>query len=379
MTGSGPGEPIRGFRRRDGRIGLRNLILVVSLLDLVNDVASRIADAVPQAVALLSPMGGLGFGEEAALLSRLRLRLAANPNVAAILAVAPLAAPAQAFLGEVEDGAPRRAIVLAEHRDSARAVAAGIAEARELARDLRRLRRLPCGLGALRLALRSSLSSRSSQRLVNPAVGTLVDRVIEAGGSVAFSELADLAAVADLVVARAATSAVADAAEAAFAATRRTLAALGSLAPDPTPMNRSGGIATLHAKGRGALRRLGSAPLASVLAYGEDASAPGLHMIDGPGSAAVSLVGLAAAGCTALVYTVGTSSIVASMPLMASLRLGPLELSGSRDLDLVVAPGDARAGAALETLLCRTASGRPSAGERGAVRSLMLPNFLPAL
>src|SRR6185437_4900000 len=101
--------------------------------DLANDVASRIAGVVPHAVALLSPMGGLGFGEEAALLSRLRLRLAANPNVAAILAVAPLAAPAQAFLGEIADGAPRRAIVLAEHRDSARAVAAGIAEARELA------------------------------------------------------------------------------------------------------------------------------------------------------------------------------------------------------------------------------------------------------
>jgi len=378
MSATGSGGLIRGFQRRDGRIGLRNIILVVSLLDLANDVASRVVGAVPRAVALLSPTGGLSFGEEAALLAKLRRRLATNPNVGAVLAVAPLSTPARDFLGGLESGVAQRAIVLAEHRDSARAVAAGIAEAQELGRDLRRLRRSPCGLGSLRLGLRSSLSSRSSQHLVNPAVGKLVDRVVEAGGGVVFSELADLAAVSDLLVARAVTPAIA-AAEAAFRATRRTLAALGSLAPDPTLMNQSGGIATLRAKGYGALRRLGRSPLASVLTYGEEAPARGLHMIDGPGSAAVSLVGLAAAGCTALVYTVGTSSIVASMPLMPTLKLGPPELSGSRDLDLVVTPGDARAWAALEAALCQTASGRLGAGERDAPRSLMLPNFLSPL
>lgn len=378
--GAEGGAPIRAFRRSDGRIGLRNIILVVSLIDLANDIASRIAGAVPRAVALLSPMGGLGFGKEAALLATLRRRLAANPNVGAVLAVAPLAATARDFLGELEGSAvPTRATLLGGHRDSASAIAAGVLQARELRRDLRRLRRTRCGLGSLSLGLRSSLSSASSQRLVNPAVGKLVDRVTEAGGCVIFSELADLAAVSQLLVARAVTPAVAGAAEAAFAATQETLASLGSQTPDPTPMNRSGGISTLRAKGSGALRRLGRAPLASVLSYGDEARGGGLHMIDGPGSAAVSLVGLAAAGCTALVYTVGTSSIVASMPLLPTVMVGPPELSESRDLDFVVRPGDGGAGEALERILCGTASGRRVAGERAVVRSLMLPNFLSPL
>ena len=89
---------------------------------------------------------------------------------------------------------------------------------------------------------------------------------------------------------------------------------LGSRAPDPTPTNSAGGIDTIDKKGHGALRPLGT----------------------GPGSAAVCLVGLAAAGCTLIVYTVGMTSIASAAPLTPVLKVGPPLLAASRDIDLPV-------------------------------------------
>jgi altronate dehydratase len=59
-----------------------------------------------------------------------------------------------------------------------------------------------------------------------------------------------------------------------------------------------GGIGRIEIKGRSVLRRLGGRPIQGVFPFGEEMPASGLHLMDGPGSAAICLAGLAAAGCT---------------------------------------------------------------------------------
>jgi len=216
-----------------------------------------------------------------------------------------------------------------------------------------------------------------SARVVNPLVGALVDRVVDAGGSVAFSELADLVGVAEQLATRAISPEVAVDIRAAMAGPCRLLASLAAEAPDPTPTNMQGGIATLAIKGRGALRRLGGRLIQGVFPFGEASPGPGLRMMDGPGSAAVCLTGLAAAGCTLLVYTVGSTSGTATMPLMPVVRVGPPLLRASRDLDWCAA----EAGDVDEFIdhVRAIASGRPTVGEPNEARQIMLPGHLPPL
>jgi altronate dehydratase len=238
-------------------------------------------------------------------------------------------------------------------------------------------RREECRLGALAIGLRSSSSSLESARLVNPLVGALVDRVVDAGGAVVFSELADLAGVAGQLARRAVSPEVAADVRAAMAGPCGLLAGLAAEAPDPTSTNMQGGIATIAIKGRGALRRLGGRPIRSVFQFGEVSPGPGLRMMDGPGSAAVCLTGLAAAGCTILVYTVGLTSSTATMPLMPVVRVGPPVLHASRDLDWCAAEeGDVDE---FIDLVRAIASGQPTVGEPNEARQIMLPSHLPPL
>ncbi len=116
-----------GYVRADGSVGTRNLILVVSLIDLANDVAARTADLLPGAVALLTPGGGLSFGAEAALIGQLRRRTALNPNVGAVLVVGSAGEELQRWPGEIAaTGRPSEAICLSDQRDSVAAVTAGV-------------------------------------------------------------------------------------------------------------------------------------------------------------------------------------------------------------------------------------------------------------
>ncbi len=369
-----------GFLRADGLAGTRNLLLVVCLIDLANDVAALIADALPGAVAVLTPAGGLSFGAEAALIERLRRRLAVSPNVGAVLIVGAAGEALRSWPDEIAaTGRPAAAICISDQRDSVSAVETGVLLGQGFIAKLQAQDRVELPLSALRIGLRSSSSSLISARLVNSAVGGVIDTVVQAGGCAAFGELADLAGVSEGLAARAADPTTQTALREAMEAPVRLSRALGSGAPDPTPTNMAGGIDTLEKKGQGALRRLGSGPIHAVFPYGEQMTGAGLQMMDGPGSAAICLTGLEAAGCTLLIYTVGMTSITCAAPLMPMLKVGPPLLAESRDIDLSVADPAGDAAAQLLTLVREAASGRPTAGELRGSRHIILPDHLPPL
>ncbi len=372
-------ESFRGYLRPDGLVGTRNLLLIVALSDLANGIAARLAENTAGAVALLTPAGGLSFGEEARLIARLRVRMWANANVGAVLALGTDEAELRAVSDAVARARkPVETLSLLDTLDSPGTMRAGRSIAERLLAGLARERRREVALSGLSIGLKSSASSARSARLVNPAVGRLVDALARAGGTVVATELADLAAAADALAARATGREVAAAVRAALERPRHLLASLGAAAPDPTPMNRLGGLATIAEKGATALKRLGRAPICSLIPYGEPPQGSGLHLMAGPGSAAVSLVGLAAAGATLVVHTVGLTSATPPSPLVPVVKIGGPLLAASRELDLAVT-GGAGHGPALIAAVLRAASGRRTASERADGSTVMLPSQLPPL
>jgi altronate dehydratase len=368
-----------GYERECGAVGVRNYVLISSLSDLTNDVAFRIADASLGAVAVLSARGGLSFGAAEELDGRLQRRLATHPNVGAVLAIATSEPELNAFVDQVQGvGRPVRALCAFGDVDTQAAVRKGAELVRELRDVLTGIPRVEVGARALRIGLRSSATTAQSAMTAHVAVGGAITGLLAAGARAAFTELADLAGVIDQTAARAADSNAAAAVRTALQEVRAVLDGLGSEAPDPTPLNRLGGIRTLHDKGEAALRRLGAAPIRGVFGYGDQWDGPGLHMMIGPGSAAISLVGLTAAHCTVLLYTVGATTWVPSSPLCPAVMVGGPGLVGSADLDVVTtgSPDDA---SNVSQRLIHVANGGSSSVEQRAGRFIALPHCLATM
>ena len=371
---------INGYVRADGQVGVRNTLLIVSMIDLANGICVRVADAIPGAAALLTPAGGLSFGREAKLIRLLRARLCANPNVGAVMIVGADAAGIERLETDLRPlGKPVRSVSLIEAIDQRRAVAQGIRLGRALARMLASERRRPVALSSLRVGLKSSTSSRESTTLVNPQVGRLTDFIVGAGGAVVATEIADLCGAADMLIGRAATGQTARALRSAFARADKVLTRLDRGAPDPTPMNKAGGLKSLAQKSRGAMKRFGRAKVQSVIGYGRPVPGAGFHFMDGPGSSAVSILGLAAAGCTLIVNTVGLSAAAAASPIVPLIKAGGPLFANSRGADIAFADADDQGARALIDLVLRAVSGKQTASERSDPPHVMMPASLPQL
>jgi len=369
---------LSGYRRSDGFVGLRNLLVVASVSDLANDVVLRIAQKVDGAVALLTPTGGLSVGGELQLANRLRLALCANPNVGAVLVVGPTPKDVDDAAASIrENGRSVDTLSLVDAVDSIRAIGAGRRKVERLLEELASQKRHEIGVDTLRVGVRSSSSSAESAETVNPLVGKIVDTIVTGGGTVAFTELADIVAAVEPTLGKAACEKVAHDIRIALGETRRSLPDLLGEMPDPTPTNILGGLTTLEAKGLASLRRLGDSNIESVARFGDPVPNGGLHMIAGPGSAAISLVGFAAAGCNLVLYTVGMFSAIAASPLMPAIKFGPSAFAGSEDVDVCVTGT-----IDFEDVTAKVfsiAAGSPCAAERSQARQLTLPSSLAPL
>jgi (2R)-sulfolactate sulfo-lyase subunit beta len=80
-------QRLTGFRRADGRVGIRNHVLIVPVDDLSNAVAESVARAIPGTLALPHPYGRLQFGADLDLFFATMIGTGANPNVAAAIVI----------------------------------------------------------------------------------------------------------------------------------------------------------------------------------------------------------------------------------------------------------------------------------------------------
>ncbi len=77
----------QGFRRENGRVGIRNHVIILPLDDLSNAACEAVANNIKGAMALPHPYGRLQFGEDLELHFRTLIGTGANPNVAACVVI----------------------------------------------------------------------------------------------------------------------------------------------------------------------------------------------------------------------------------------------------------------------------------------------------
>lgn len=301
-----------GFLRADGRIGVRNRLLVLSVNGLTGPAARRIAAALPGAVAVTMPYGAGLLGQDRAVNRRALLGLATHPNVGGTVLVGADPPKVEDLTHACQDaGQPVVGLCLDDcGHDSLELSARGIRAGARLMKQLSRERRRPVPVGRLFLGMECGRSDPSSGLVANPLVGHIADRVVDAGGRVVIGETAEWIGAEERLAARARTPAVQQAVLAA-AARREALAVTAGIpltGNNPSATNIAAGLSSIEEKSLGAIAKSGSRPLQGLLEYAAAPDAAGLFVMDAPAYAPESLTGFTAAGAQLVLFTTGVGN-----------------------------------------------------------------------
>jgi altronate dehydratase large subunit len=364
-----------GYPRPDGTAGVRNRVLVLSILGLTSAAARRIARQVPGSLLIAQPQGRGQFGEDRALLRQMLVGLGRNPNAAAVLVVGAdrlrLDAVAEAIAAS---GKPVETVALDDlHEDNLALSERGVRLAALLAREASRARRVALPASLLRLGIECGHTDATSGLAANPLAGGAADRLVDAGGAVVFGETMEWLGAEDVLAARAATPAVGREIVAAVLQREAWAAASGEdlTGNNPGQENIRGGLSTIEEKSLGAIAKGGTRPVQGVVPHAEALPGPGLWVMRGPSFSPPSITGFVAAGAQLVLFTTGQGNSYADAlaptvkltanPATAQRLTAQIDFDGSAVLD--GARGLEEAADALFAQLLDHASGTATWGE----------------
>jgi altronate dehydratase large subunit len=306
-----------GYRRPDGRVGIRNHVLILSPTGLTMAAAQRAAAQLRGSICIASGYGRGQVGADAALHSATLTGLACNPNIAAVVVLAPSPEIEAAYVDAIARcGKPVVGLNLPAFEEDALALAdAATRQGARLARDASDLRREPCSLSDLCLAVECGHSDATSGLVCNPAVGALADAVVDAGGQVIVSETLEWTGAEHVLARRAATPEIALAIRAAVQRREDLAAAAGAdvRAQNPGPQNRTGGLTTIEEKALGAVAKGGRRTIRGVLGAAQRPGGPGLYLMDTPYFSPESITAMVAAGAQIVAFTTGPGNSYSSL------------------------------------------------------------------
>ena len=381
-----PARTFQGFRRGDGRVGVRNYVGVLTSVNCSATVARMIAREAERSgllhdfpnvdgVVPITHTSGCGMaasGEGFDLLRRTLWGTAANPNFGAVMLVGlgceviQTAKFAQDFGLAGRDGF--QSFTIQDVGGTRKAVEQGLERLRALLALADDARRTVVPASELVLGLQCGGSDGWSGVTSNPALGDAVDRLVALGGTAMLSETPEIYGAEHLLYARA-TPEVQAKLRARLDWWEAYTAQHGAeMDNNPSPGNKAGGLTTILEKSLGAVAKAGSSPLMDVIGYAEPLKTRGLVFMDSPGFDPCSATGQVASGATMIAFTTGRGSAFGCKP-SPSIKLSSnteiyRRMSDDIDLDCgPIANGLAtvpQKGAEILDCLLDVASGRPS-------------------
>ena len=309
-------KTFRGYRRADGRVGIRNELWIVPLVGCVNGIAKELAEENQKLIAGTSvdglyyfqhPYGCSQMGEDLATTAKLLAALVRHPNAGGVLVLSLGCENLQPEMFREVLGSydPDRVkfLVCQEEEDEA---VKGAQLLRELAEYASQFRREELPASELVVGMKCGGSDGLSGITANPAVGRFSDRLIALGGSTVLTEVPEMFGAENILFSRCENEAVYGKAVDMVNAFKKYFTDHGQVVyENPSPGNKKGGITTLEDKSCGCVQKGGSAQIVDVLSYAEPVTRKGLNLLSGPGNDLVSATGLTAAGAHLILFTTG--------------------------------------------------------------------------
>jgi len=362
-----------GYRRPDGRFGIRNHVVILPVDDISNAAAEGVARLIKGTMALPHPYGRLQFGEDFDLTFRTLAGTGRNPNVAAAIVICIEPKWAKLIVKEIaKTGKPVAGFAI-ERSGDLKTIEAAARKAREFVQYATELQREPFGVKQLCMSTKCGESDTTSGLAANPTVGRSFERLLARGATLMFGETTELTGGEDIVASRCIKPVDREKFQAMFDDYQKLVESQGVdlMGSQPTEGNIRGGLTTIEEKALGNIQKIGRCKVTSVLKPAEEPKRPGLHFMDSSSAAAEMVTLCAAAGSVVHFFPTGQGNVIGN-PILPVIKLSgnPLTVSTMAehiDVDLtgilrMEMNLDQAADAAL-TCLQQTCRGRLTAAE----------------
>lgn len=299
-------ETFLGYRRRDGRVGVRNDIWIVPTVGCVNALSERLANACG-GVALTHPYGCSQLGEDHETTANLLAALCRHPNAGGVLVIGLGCEnnTLESFRARLEKAGMPENIRFLKAQDEGDEYERGLELIKEL--ELARIcERTEIPVSELIVGLKCGGSDGFSGLTANPLVGRFSDWLIGRGGSTVLTEVPEMFGAETLLMNRCKDRATFDKCVKMINGFKAYYESHNQVCyENPSPGNKAGGITTLEDKSLGCVQKGGSSRVVDVLGYGEQVKEKGLTLLTGPGNDLVASTVLAATGCHIILFTTG--------------------------------------------------------------------------
>jgi len=314
----------RGYRRENGRVGVRNHVIVLPVDDLSNAAAEAVAHNIKGAMALPHPYGRLQFGADLDLHFQTLIGTGANPNVAAVVVIGIEEEWTQRVVdGIAGTGKPVSGFGIELHGDHDTILRASRA-AKDYMQWASGLRREERPLADLWVSTKCGESDTTSGCGANPTVGNVYDKLYPHGVTLVFGETTELTGGEQLVAARCRTAQVRERfmfmfnRYQALVERHKTSDLLDS---QPTKGNIAGGLTTIEEKALGNIQKIGRAcRVDGVIDKGEAPTGPGLWFMDSSSAAAEMVTLCAASGFVVHFFPTGQGNVIGN-PILPVIKL----------------------------------------------------------
>jgi (2R)-sulfolactate sulfo-lyase subunit beta len=315
-----------GYRRENGRVGVRNYVAILPVDDISNAACEAVANNIKGTIALAHSYGRLQFGEDLDLHFRTIIGTGANPNVAACIVIGIEPGWTKRIVdGIAKTGKPVVGFSIEGHGDLETIMKAS-RQAKEFVHATSGMVRTECDVSELWVAAKCGESDTTTGLASCPTVGNMYDKLISKGIYGVFGETSEITGAEHLCKARAATPEIGEKFMRVWSAYQNDVIEQHKTndlsESQPTRGNIEGGLTTIEEKALGNLEKIGKK--CSYLDVLEPAEAPergpGLYFMDTSSAAAECVTLMAAAGYVVHCFPTGLGNVVGN-PIMPVIKI----------------------------------------------------------
>lgn len=375
-----------GWRRENGRVGVRNHVVILPLDDLSNAVCEAVANNIKGTLAIPHAYGRLQFGEDLAVHFRTLIGTGSNPNVAAVIVVGIEPSWTNVVVeGIAKTGKPVEGYWIEQHGDI-NTIAAVSRKAKELVQWASELPREPIEVADLWISTKCGESDTTTGLASCPTVGNMYDKLIPQGIYGVFGETSEITGAEHLARKRAISPEIEEKWYKMWKAYQEEVIEAHKTDDlsdsQPTKGNILGGLTTIEEKALGNLEKIGhECKFIDALQPAEaPGRGPGLYYMDTSSAAAECITLMAAAGYVIHTFPTGQGNVIGN-PIVPVIKITgnprtvrtmsehvDVDVSGILRREMTID----QAGDALIEMIARVANGRLTAAEALGHREFVL-------
>ncbi len=333
-----------GYRRSEGRAGIRNHVLVLPTCACASETCRVVAGQVRGAVNIVFNTGCSDVAANTAMSQKVLTGFACNPNVwgVVVIGLGCETVPHRELAEKIRSmtAKPVVSFGIQDEGGTLKTMEKAVRAARDMAAQAAMQQKERVDISNLLLGIECGGSDATSGIAANPAVGELSDRLIDLGASTIMSEAVEWIGAEHVLARRGATPEIHNRIIRVCQAYEEHLKAAGQdcRAGQPTPGNKAGGLSTLDEKSLGCIRKGGTRPVVEVLGQAERPTKQGAILMDTAGYDIASITSMVAGGCNAIIFTTGRgtptgNAIVPVLKVTANARTWQ-RMEDNMDVDL---------------------------------------------